>query len=190
MKYSTEYYRDFVKKEVRSHIAYDIKVGREESESAYLDVAQKILKNEYRKKNSNRSALFHWHAAALGEVAVMWKQMQEDVSSTISKAIKTFKKRKLTKQINAATAEALIGQKMKEVGLPYIFEAQSIRAKIHVRMCKNYKLIFYIPYKSLMEDLEKSIQQAKTIYDNVHALGANTTFNRVGYYDKFIENQI
>lgn len=65
--------------------------------------------------------------------------------------------------ISAISAEALVSTAMKGAGLQYQFIAQQYRAKVAVKLNERNKVVFFLSYKKIHEQLPDVIDSAKQL---------------------------
>ena len=96
-----------------------------------------------------------------------------------------YRSRKMVSEINAASAEALISAAMKEAGLKYAFFPQTYRAKVHVKINQRNKVVLYLNYKKIRDELPKAIEAIKVIIEAMEKLGSGSSIQKNTWYDNF-----
>ncbi len=88
-------------------------------------------------------------------------------------------------EINALSAEALIDAAMKEAWLKHLFEAQTYRAKVRVKITDKSKIIIYLNYKKIHEQLPKAIESLKVLVSTLESMNYGTTIQKIMWYENF-----
>ena len=96
-----------------------------------------------------------------------------------------YRSRKMVSEINAASAEALISASMKEAGLKYAFFPQAYRAKVHVKLSQKNKVVLYLNYKKIRDELPKAIEALKVIVEAMERLGSGSSIQKNMWFDNF-----
>lgn len=178
----TREYLERVKKELGTEIREKIKAGIDISESECLDIGLKFLKRIYAGEPVNQSfsrRFFTWSSYDLDNVTKIWKEIKPEIEEFIPICIKKNKGNRMVREINQVTADALIRKAMNEAGLRYLFIPQAYRAKIAVKLNDKSKVIFYISYKKLNDELPKAIENIKSIIDHMNLLGNGASIQKI-----------
>ena len=165
-----------VKEDIRS----DINMGIEKTSEKYLQTVNREL--YMRVTYSGRRSLLHRMTDK--DIKALWEDIKPELTEMIDNYIQACKKRKMTKDIKATAAQAVIKEAMEEAGLKFNFQGQAYRAKLFCPICKNRSLIFYITYSKLYEQLPEVIKSLKLIKEGMKGLGENVTVNKT--YDNII----
>lgn len=177
-------YKDKVIEDLKDLIKAEVTAGTDRTEANYMDKGLELLKRRY--QNSRKWSRFQaWSLESREEVAFIWDTIQPDVLAAIEEYLRKFRHRKLTKEINAASAQAIIKAAMKEAGLKHQFTAQTYRAKVSVRITENRCLTFYVPYSKLMERFPQIMESIKRIHSDIQTLG-NISINKIYRNDTWI----
>lgn len=175
-------YMDSIITGLKEIIKYDVAAGIEKPYNDYIDWAHKIVMREYlhsRKGNSTKSLTIDDKT----EIIRIWNEIKSDVLSQIETIIHDVKHRRLTKEIRATTAKAVIKAAMKAAGLKHNFVGQTYRAKVSVMITHNRMLTVYISYKTLNESLPHVIESIKKIRSELESLGSNISINKSYYIE-------
>lgn len=135
-------------------------------------------------KSWNRFSV--WPSENVKEIVQIWESIKPEILDGIIKSLKDCKSRKMTKEIKAASAQAVIAEAMKEAGLKHKFIAQVHRAKVMVLIGGNSSLTFHVLYSKLMQDLPRIIESVKIISDQVDRIGSKVVFNKAYVSDNWI----
>lgn len=168
--------------EIKVLIRGDISVGAEKSQIDYLDRCLEKLKRRYQIINK-WSRYKAWSISDRREISQIWMEFKPLALETIEEYTKKCKSRKLTKEINSASAKMIIKAAMSEAGLKYKFEGQAHRAKIMVLLTQTRYATTYITYKKLNQELPGVIESFKVIKSELEKLGNQTSINKT--YDFF-----
>ena len=159
--------------------------GAERSLNAYLDYALDLLKRRYQIANK-RSSFATWSRSNINDIMNLWASIAPELTSTIEQYTKDCRTRKMTKDIKAASAKAIVLEAMKEAGLKHQFEGQTHRAKIRVLISDNRSLTVYIPYKSLAEQLPQAVHSMLIIKKEMAALPKTASINKAYYGEVWV----
>lgn len=175
-------YTEGILDEIKTIIRGDISAGAEKPEMEYIDRCLEKLKRRYQSVNkwSRHRA---WSFSDRLEIAAIWTEFMPQAAGEIEKYTKKCKSRKLTKEINSASAKMVVKAAMSEAGLKHRFEGQAYRAKIMVLLTPTRYICTYIPYKKLLKDLPAAIESIKMIKEGLEKLGNQTTINKT--YDSY-----
>ena len=182
-----KYYIETVNKLIRSDINEDIKNNTNKSEMHYLSECLEYL-NRLHNGWDPSSGWFYGGRGKNDDAYALWVDAKQELTDTITSAIKACKAKQMQMNINAVTAKVLISNKMKAAGLEFIFTAQQYRAKVEVKISAKSKLTFFVSYKKLQEELSSLIESAKSIKENMEKLGGNATIKRIFSTDNFEVN--
>ena len=127
-----------------------------------------------------------WPSENVKDVVQIWESIKPEILDGIVNCLKGCKSRKMTKEIKAASAQAVIAEAMKEAGLKHKFIAQVHRAKVIVLIGGNSSLTFHVLYSKLMQDLPRIIESVKIINDQVESIGSKVVFNKAYACDSWI----
>ena len=185
MELERQQYVETILRNLKGTIKTDVDSGLEKSITHYLDSALVQLKQEY--KNGKSWSRFNvWPSENVKEVVHIWESIKPEILDGIIKSLKDCKSRKMTKEIKAASAQAVIAEAMKEAGLKHKFIAQVHRAKVMVLIGGNSSLTFHVLYSKLMQDLPRIIESVKIISDQVDRIGSKVVFNKAYASDNWI----
>jgi hypothetical protein len=162
---------------LKEEIKRDVNSGIEKTHNQYLDSALKDLKHLMQKANKWEGYKV-WNSDDIKGIIRIWLEMEPEILCAIEKLLKEFKLKKITKEIQAVSAQVAIKSAMNEAGLQYQFIAQTHRAKVLVKITKNRALTMYIPYKKLLDQLPQIIDSLKVIRKELEGLGNNITINK------------
>ena len=161
--------KDVLKNEVSS--------GTDKGEAYYLSMCLDLLKRLY--QMDRKWSRFHaWSYESTEEVSHIWNTIQPELAEFIEGHLKQLRSKKMTKDINASSAKAVIDAAMKEAGLKYRYTGQTHRAKLAVLITKDRCLTVYIAYSKLNEQLPRIIQSLKVIKGELEVLGSSITINK------------
>lgn len=183
----TAEYLTKVKKHIDEVIRENIKTGTDVSESRYIDIALQYTKALYAnetERNGTRKKHF-WSKKDLSEILALWEGIRPELQKHIPESIMKYRSRKMVSEINAASAEALISAAMKEAGLKYAFFPQTYRAKVHVKLSQKNKVVLYLNYKKIRDELPKAIEALKVIIEAMENLGSGSSIQKNTWYDNF-----
>ena len=183
----TAEYLTKVKKHIDEVIRENIKTGTDMSESRYIDIALQYTKalyaNETERKGTRKKHF--WSKTDLSEILALWEGIRPELQKHIPESIMKYRSRKMVSEINAASAEALISASMKEAGLKYAFFPQTYRAKVHVKLSQKNKVVIYLNYKKIREELPKAIEALKVIVEGMERLGSGSSIQKIMWYENF-----
>lgn len=199
MELERQQYVETILRNLKGTIKTDVDSGLEKSITHYLDSALVQLKQEYKNgkswsrfsvwpsENGKSWSRFNvWPSENVKEVVHIWESIKPEILDGIIKSLKDCKSRKMTKEIKAASAQAVIAEAMKEAGLKHKFIAQVHRAKVMVLIGGNSSLTFHVLYSKLMQDLPRIIESVKIISDQVDRIGSKVVFNKAYASDNWI----
>ena len=174
-------YKDYVLRiisTVKDVLKNDVSSGTDKGEAHYLSMCLDLLKRLY--QMDRKWSRFHaWSYESTEEVSHIWNTIQPELAEFIEGHLKLLRSKKMTKDINASSAKAVIDAAMKEVGLKYRYTGQTHRAKLSVLITKDRCLAVYIAYSKLNEQLPRIIQSLKVIKGELEVLGSSITINKV-----------
>ena len=161
--------KDVLKNEVSS--------GTDKGEAYYLSMCLDLLKRLY--QMDRKWSRFHaWSYESTEEVSHIWNTIQPELEEFIKDHLKQLRSKKMTKDIKASSAKAVIDAALKEAGLKYRYTGQTHRAKLSVLITKDKCLTVYIAYSKLNEQLPRIIQSLKVIKGELEVLGSSITINK------------
>ena len=174
-------YKDYVLRiisTIKDVLKNEVSSGTDKGEAHYLSMCLDLLKRLY--QMDRKWSRFHaWSYESTEEVSHIWNTIQPELAEFIEGHLKQLRSKKMTKDINASSAKAVIDAAMKEAGLKYRYTGQTHRAKLSVLITKDRCLTLYIAYSKLYEQLPRIIQSLKVIKDELDAIGSNITINKV-----------
>lgn len=178
-------YLESILQSLKSIIKTDVDSGLEKSVSHYLDRALTQLKQEY--KNGKSWSRFNvWPSENVKDVVQIWESIKPEVLEGINGYLKQYRSQKMTRQIRATSAQAVIAEAMKDAGLKHKFIAQVHRAKVLVLIGGNSCITFHVLYSRLMQDLPRIIDSLKIINEQVENIGSKVLFAKAYGYDNWI----
>ena len=169
----------------KSIIKTDVDSGLEKSVSHYLDRALTQLKQEY-KNGKSWSRFSVWPSENVKDVVQIWESIKPEVLEGINGYLKQYRSQKMTREIRATSAQAVIAEAMKEAGLKHKFIAQVHRAKVLVLIGGNSCITFHVLYSRLMQDLPRIIDSLKIINEQVENIGSKVLFAKAYGSDNWI----
>lgn len=185
MEMERQKYMESILQSLKSIIKTDVDSGLEKSVSHYLDRALTQLKQEY--KNGKSWSRFNvWPSENVKDVVQIWESIKPEVLEGINGYLKQYRSQKMTREIRATSAQAVIAEAMKDAGLKHKFIAQVHRAKVLVLIGGNSCITFYVLYSRLMQDLPRIIDSLKIINEQVENIGSKVLFAKAYGYDNWI----
>lgn len=185
MEMERQKYLESILQSQKSIIKTDVDSGLEKSVSHYLDRALTQLKQEY--KNGKSWSRFNvWPSENVKDVVQIWESIKPEVLEGINGYLKQYRSQKMTREIRATSAQAVIAEAMKDAGLKHKFIAQVHRAKVLVLIGGNSCITFYVLYSRLMQDLPRIIDSLKIINEQVENIGSKVLFAKAYGYDNWI----
>ena len=182
-----KYYIETVNKLIRNDIKTDMKNNTNKTERHYLSECLEYL-NRLHNGWDPSSGWFYGGRGKNDDAYALWVDAKQELTDTITSAIKACKAKQMQMNINAVTAKVIISNKMKAAGLEFIFTAQQYRAKLEVKISAKSKLTFFVSYKKVFVELDNLIESAKSIKENMEKLGGNATIKRIFSTDNFEVN--
>lgn len=183
----TAEYLEKVKKHIDARIRENIKAGVEAPESKYLDIAllhtKQLYKLESEKNVSGRT--YFWKRNNISDIMTLWEGIRPDLQKYIPESIMKYRSRKMVTEINAVSAEALVSASMKEAGLKYVFYPQTYRAKVFVKINDKHKIVIYLNYKKIGNELPKAMEGIKELIAALEKLGPNAGIQKTMWFDNF-----
>lgn len=174
-----------ITEELKTRIKCDVDSGIDRPQSKYIENALENLKRNF--QIEKRFSRYHaWSITQRKEVMDIWKEILPEVMSIVDRLIQEYKHKKLTKDIRATTAKAVIKAAMQEAGIRHHFVGQTHRAKVSVLITQNRALTFYISYKKLHEQLPGIVESLKLIRQELESLGNNVSINKIYNFGEFI----
>lgn len=178
-------YMESILQSQKSIIKTDVDSGLEKSVSHYLDRALTQLKQEY-KNGKSWSRFSVWPSENVKDVVQIWESIKPEVLEGINGYLKQYRSQKMTREIRATSAQAVIAEAMKDARLKHKFIAQVHRAKVLVLIGGNSCITFHILYSRLMQDLPRIIDSLKIINEQVENIGSKVVFAKAYGYDNWI----
>lgn len=185
MEMERQKYLESILQSQKSIIKTDVDSGLEKSVSHYLDRALTQLKQEY-KNGKSWSRFSVWPSENVKDVVQIWESIKPEVLEGINGYLKQYRSQKMTREIRATSAQAVIAEAMKEAGLKHKFIAQVHRAKVLVLIGGNSCITFHVLYSRLMQDLPRIIDSLKIINEQVENIGSKVLFAKAYGYDNWI----
>ena len=156
-----KYYIETVNKLIRNDIKTDMKNNIKETEKHYMSLCLEYL-NKLHNGWDPSSRWFYGRNNRNDEAYALWVDAKQELTDTITSAIKACKAKQMQMNINGVTAKVIISNKMKAAGLEFIFTAQQYRAKLEVKISPKSKLTFFVSYKKVFDELDNLIESAKS----------------------------
>jgi hypothetical protein len=173
-------YKDYVLRiisTIKDVLKNEVSSGTDKGEAHYLSMCLDLLKRLY--QMDRKWSRFHaWSYESTEEVSHIWNTIQPELAEFIEGHLKQLRSKKMTKDIKASSAKAVIDAAMKEAGLKYRYTGQTHRAKLSVLITKDRCLTVYIAYSKLNEQLPRIIQSLKVIKGELEVLGSSITINK------------
>ena len=173
-------YKDYVLRIIstlKDVLKNEVSSGTDKGEAYYLSMCLDLLKRLY--QMDRKWSRFHaWSYESTEEVSHIWNTIQPELAEFIEGHLKQLRSKKMTKDIKASSAKAVIDAAMKEAGLKYRYTGQTHRAKLSVLITKDRCLTVYIAYSKLNEQLPRIIQSLKVIKGELEVLGSSITINK------------
>lgn len=185
MEMERQKYMESILQSQKSIIKTDVDSGLEKSVSHYLDRALTQLKQEY-KNGKSWSRFSVWPSENVKDVVHIWESIKPEVLEGINGYLKQYRSQKMTREIRATSAQAVIAEAMKDAGLKHKFIAQVHRAKVLVLIGGNSCITFHVLYSRLMQDLPRIIDSLKIINEQVENIGSKVLFAKAYGYDNWI----
>jgi hypothetical protein len=185
MEMERQKYLESILQSQKSIIKTDVDSGLEKSVSHYLDRALTQLKQEY-KNGKSWSRFSVWPSENVKDVVQIWESIKPEVLEGINGYLKQYRSQKMTREIRATSAQAVIAEAMKDAGLKHKFIAQVHRAKVLVLIGGNSCITFHVLYSRLMQDLPRIIDSLKIINEQVENIGSKVLFAKAYGYDNWI----
>ena len=173
-------YKDYVLRIIstlKDVLKNEVSSGTDKGEAYYLSMCLDLLKRLY--QMDRKWSRFHaWSHESTEEVSHIWNTIQPELAEFIEGHLKQLRSKKMTKDIKASSAKAVIDAALKEAGLKYRYTGQTHRAKLSVLITKDRCLTVYIAYSKLNEQLPRIIQSLKVIKGELEVLGSSITINK------------
>ena len=173
-------YKDYVLRIIstlKDVLKNEVSSGTDKGEAYYLSMCIDLLKRLY--QMDRKWSRFHaWSYESTEEVSHIWNTIQPELAEFIEGHLKQLRSKKMTKDIKASSAKAVIDAALKEAGLKYRYTGQTHRAKLSVLITKDRCLTVYIAYSKLNEQLPRIIQSLKVIKGELEVLGSSITINK------------
>lgn len=174
-----------IKAEVKSNISYMVSSGMNVSEADQLSKAYASFQRKYTAKiNGKRFSI--WRAEFQKEINSVWAAIKPEIAAVVTDYLHKSRVRKMTKEIRSAAAKGAITTAMEEAGLTYQVEYQTYRAKVAVLVNEKSKVIFYINYKKMTEEIPLAISAAKEVIRQVNLLGKGASLSKAFNYETWI----
>lgn len=180
-------YQEKIKKYLEQEIKNDLKAGKNTPENIWSDRALQHLKHLYSGVPGwwAGSRTFIWKDKDLKVITGIWQKICPQIQTMITEIIRKNKARMMVSEINALTAQALVSSAMEEAGLHYFFMPQTHRAKIFVRINERNKIVFYVNYKRIHEELPGRIAAAKSMVSLMNSLGKGASVQKMMPYENW-----
>ena len=173
-------YKDYVLRiisTIKDVLKNEVSSGTDKGEAHYLSMCLDLLKRLY--QMDRKWSRFHaWSYESTEEVSHIWNTIQPELAEFIEGHLKQLRSKKMTKDIKASSAKAVIDAALKEAGLKYRYTGQTHRAKLSVLITKDRCLTVYIAYSKLNDQLPRIIQSLKVIKGELEVLGSSITINK------------
>ena len=173
-------YKDYVLRiisTIKDVLKNEVSSGTDKGEAHYLSMCLDLLKRLY--QMDRQWSRFHaWSYESTEEVSHIWNTIQPELAEFIEGHLKQLRSKKMTKDIKASSAKAVIDAALKEAGLKYRYTGQTHRAKLSVLITKDRCLTLYIAYSKLNDQLPRIIQSLKVIKGELEVLGSSITINK------------
>ena len=173
-------YKDYVLRiisTIKDVLKNEVSSGTDKGEAHYLSMCLDLLKRLY--QMDRKWSRFHaWSYESTEEVSHIWNTIQPELAEFIEGHLKQLRSKKMTKDIKASSAKAVIDAALKEASLKYRYTGQTHRAKLSVLITKDRCLTVYIAYSKLNEQLPRIIQSLKVIKGELEVLGSSITINK------------
>ena len=173
-------YKDYVLRiisTIKDVLKNEVSSGTDKGEAHYLSMCLDLLKRLY--QMDRKWSRFHaWSYESTEEVSHIWNTIQPELAEFIEGHLKQLRSKKMTKDIKASSAKAVIDAALKEAGLKYRYTGQTHRARLSVLITKDRCLTVYIAYSKLNEQLPRIIQSLKVIKGELEVLGSSITINK------------
>ena len=173
-------YKDYVIRiisTIKDVLKNEVSSGTDKGEAHYLSMCLDLLKRLY--QMDRKWSRFHaWSYESTEEVTHIWNTIQPELAEFIEGHLKQLRSKKMTKDIKASSAKAVIDDAMKEACLKYRYTGQTHRAKLSVLITKDRCLTVYIAYSKLNEQLPRIINSLKVIKGELDAIGSSLTINK------------
>ena len=173
-------YKDYVLRiisTIKDVLKNEVSSGTDKGEAHYLSMCLDLLKRLY--QMDRKWSRFHaWSYESTEEVSHIWNTIQPELAEFIEGHLKQLRSKKMTKDIKASSAKAVIDAALKEAGLKSRYTGQTHRAKLSVLITKDRCLTVYIAYSKLNEQLPRIIQSLKVIKGELEVLGSSITINK------------
>lgn len=173
-------YKDYVLRIIstlKDVLKNEVSSGTDKGEAYYLSMCLDLLKRLY--QMDRKWSRFHaWSYECTEEVSHIWNTIQPELAEFIEGHLKQLRSKKMTKDIKASSAKAVIDAALKEAGLKYRYTGQTHRARLSVLITKDRCLTVYIAYSKLNEQLPRIIQSLKVIKGELEVLGSSITINK------------
>ena len=173
-------YKDYVLRiisTIKDVLKNEVSSGTDKGEAHYLSMCLDLLKRLY--QMDRKWSRFHaWSYESTEEVSHIWNTIQPELAEFIEGHLKQLRSKKMTKDIKASSAKAVIDAALKEAGLKYRYTGQTHRAKLSVLITKDRCLTLYIAYNKLNDQLPRIIQSLKVIKGELEVHGSSITINK------------
>ena len=114
-------YKDYVLRIIstlKDVLKNEVSSGTDKGEAYYLSMCLDLLKRLY--QMDRKWSRFHaWSYESTEEVSHIWNTIQPELAEFIEGHLKQLRSKKMTKDIKASSAKAVIDDAMKEAGLKY-----------------------------------------------------------------------
>ena len=88
-------------------------------------------------------------------------------------------------EIKQLSAQAKIKEAREGTGLKYIVIPQTYRAKVAVKIGDRNKVIFYVTYKNMDEDIQRNISATQSLISLLTTMGKGVSIQKLMPYDNW-----
>ena len=183
-------YLTTIKKKLTEQIREHIKSGTSLSEFDYINQALKNLKSIYKgdmdlEGSLTSARVFVWKVGDITSVSKIWDEIHSEVEKHVADTIKLYKSRKMVTEIKQLSARAKIKEAMEGTGLKYIVIPQTYRAKVAVKIGDRNKVIFYVTYKNMDEDIQRNISATQSLNTLLTTMGKGVSIQKLMPYENW-----
>ena len=175
-----KFYYDDAINDIKGKIREDIRMGQFYTERHYLESCSHRISLAYKRRHR-----FHNKEKAFNNYLVLFGNIEDQLRSDIKACMLSSKKRMMKKEINALSAQCIISERLHEEGIPFHIDAQTYRAKVHVKLSENRKAILYLNYKTLQDDIDDFVIAVRQLKEVVQKFGKFTSLYGISAYDKW-----
>jgi len=183
-------YLTTIKKRLTEEIREHIKSGASLSELNYINKALNDLKSIYKGDMVLDGGLalarfFAWKSDDIAGVSKIWDEIHPELEKHIADTIKLYKSRRMVTEIKQLSAQAKIKEAMEGTGLKYIVIPQTYRAKVAVKIGDRNKVIFYVTYKNMDEDIQRNISATQSLITLLTTMGKGVSIQKLMPYENW-----